>query len=71
MADIHEFQQMVARLHSAGIEVILDVVYNHTCEGNQLGPTLSASAASTTPCYYRCWQDGRAITSTTPAPATR
>ena len=32
---------MVKTLHSAGIEVILDVVYNHTCEGNQLGPTLS------------------------------
>jgi len=32
---------MVRSLHAAGIEVILDVVYNHTCEGNQLGPTLS------------------------------
>ena len=32
---------MVQRLHEAGIEVILDVVYNHTAEGNQLGPTLS------------------------------
>ena len=31
---------MVKRLHSFGIEVILDVVYNHTAEGNQLGPTL-------------------------------
>ena len=31
----------VRRLHGAGIEVILDVVYNHTCEGNELGPTLS------------------------------
>ena len=39
--DISEFQYMVRRLHSAGIEVILDVVYNHTAEGNQLGPTLS------------------------------
>ncbi|GAB4271638.1 MAG: glycogen debranching protein GlgX [Pararhodobacter sp.] len=38
---INEFQHMVARLHTAGIEVILDVVYNHTCEGNELGPTLS------------------------------
>lgn len=36
-----EFQHMVARLHSAGIEVIMDVVYNHTGEGNELGPTLS------------------------------
>ncbi|MGF1563254.1 MAG: glycogen debranching protein GlgX [Geminicoccaceae bacterium] len=36
----HELQYMVKRLHAAGIEVILDVVYNHTCEGNELGPTL-------------------------------
>ncbi len=35
-----EFKQMVKALHQAGIEVILDVVYNHTCEGNHLGPTL-------------------------------
>ena len=39
--DVHEFKLMVKRLHEAGIEVILDVVYNHTAEGNQLGPTLS------------------------------
>ncbi len=39
-ADIAEFQQMVKRFHSAGIEVILDVVYNHTAEGSELGPTL-------------------------------
>jgi len=36
-----EFKEMVARLHDAGIEVILDVVYNHTAEGNERGPTLS------------------------------
>lgn len=36
-----EFQQMVDQLHQAGFEVIIDVVYNHTCEGNWLGPTLS------------------------------
>ncbi|HET7411829.1 MAG TPA: glycogen debranching protein GlgX [Pararhizobium sp.] len=40
-SDIHEFKLMVRRLHEAGIEVILDVVYNHTAEGNQMGPTLS------------------------------
>ncbi len=40
-ADIHEFQVLVKRLHEAGIEVLLDVVYNHTAEGNHLGPTLS------------------------------
>ncbi len=38
---VKEFKTMIKTLHSAGIEVILDVVYNHTCEGNQLGPTLS------------------------------
>lgn len=36
-----EFKQMVKALHQAGIEVILDVVFNHTCEGNEYGPTLS------------------------------
>lgn len=40
-SNIHEFKLMVRRLHEAGIEVLLDVVYNHTAEGNQLGPTLS------------------------------
>jgi glycogen operon protein len=38
---VKEFKTMVKALHSAGIEVLLDVVYNHTCEGNQMGPTLS------------------------------
>ncbi len=38
---IGEFKAMVKALHRAGIEVILDVVYNHTAEGNQMGPTLS------------------------------
>jgi glycogen operon protein len=38
---VREFKTMVKALHSAGIEVILDVVYNHTAEGNELGPTLS------------------------------
>ncbi len=39
--DVHEFKLLVRRLHEAGIEVILDVVYNHTAEGSHLGPTLS------------------------------
>jgi isoamylase len=39
--DIFEFRQMVSKLHQAGIEVILDVVYNHTAEGNELGPSYS------------------------------
>ncbi|HEX2228791.1 MAG TPA: glycogen debranching protein GlgX, partial [Candidatus Binatia bacterium] len=38
---VQQFKMMVAALHAAGIEVILDVVYNHTAEGNQMGPTLS------------------------------
>ena len=38
---VNEFKTMVKALHEAGIEVILDVVFNHTCEGNQDGPTLS------------------------------
>ena len=38
---VREFKQMVKELHKAGIEVILDVVFNHTCEGNHKGPTLS------------------------------
>ncbi len=38
---VHEFKQMVKALHAADIEVILDVVFNHTCEGNELGPTIS------------------------------
>ncbi len=47
-----EVQQAVARLHSAGIEVILDVVYNHTCEGNETGPTLSFRGLDNAS-YYR------------------
>ncbi len=50
--DIAEFQQMVARFHTAGIEVILDVVYNHTCEGDHTGPTLSFRGLDNR-AYYR------------------
>ena len=49
---VSEFKQMVKALHTAGIEVILDVVYNHTCEGNELGPTLSFRGIDN-PTYYR------------------
>lgn len=55
---IREFQQMVARLHAAGIEVIMDVVYNHTCEGNELGPTLSFRGLDNKS-YYRLANGGR------------
>ena len=49
---IGEFKTMVKRLHSAGLEVILDVVYNHTAEGNHLGPTLSFRGIDNA-AYYR------------------
>ncbi len=47
---------MVKALHSAGIEVILDVVYNHTAEGNQMGPTLSFRGIDNA-AYYRLVPD--------------
>ena len=49
---VAEFKRMVRALHRAGIEVILDVVYNHTAEGNHLGPTLSLRGIDN-PAYYR------------------
>jgi glycogen operon protein len=49
---VAEFKSMVRTLHSAGIEVILDVVYNHTAEGNHLGPTLSFRGIDNAS-YYR------------------
>ncbi len=49
---VHEFKTMVKSLHSAGIEVILDVVYNHTGEGNHFGPTLSFRGIDNQ-AYYR------------------
>ena len=48
---VQEFKAMVRALHAAGIEVILDVVYNHTAEGNHLGPTLSMRGIDN-PAYY-------------------
>ena len=47
---------MVKAMHAAGIEVILDVVYNHTAEGNHLGPTLSFKGIDN-PAYYRLVED--------------
>jgi glycogen operon protein len=49
---VREFREMVKALHAAGIEVILDVVYNHTCEGGRGGPTLSWRGIDN-PAYYR------------------
>jgi isoamylase len=51
-AQVNEFKQMVKALHQAGIEVILDVVYNHTGEGNHLGPTFSLRGIDNA-AYYR------------------
>ncbi len=53
---VQEFKGMVKAMHAAGIEVILDVVYNHTAEGNHLGPTLSFKGIDNA-AYYRLVED--------------
>ncbi len=53
---LREFKEMVARFHEAGLEVILDVVYNHTAEGNENGPTLSFKGIDNAS-YYRLMPD--------------
>src|SRR5581483_5796784 len=53
---LQEFKEMVARFHDAGLEVILDVVYNHTAEGNEMGPTLSFKGIDNAS-YYRLIPD--------------
>src|SRR5687768_2825871 len=55
---VREFKRMVKALHSAGLEVILDVVYNHTAEGNHLGPTLSLRGIDNET-YYRLTPDNK------------
>ncbi|GMM96583.1 MULTISPECIES: glycogen debranching protein GlgX [Microbacterium] len=55
---VQEFKAMVRSLHEAGIEVILDVVYNHTAEGNHLGPTLSMRGIDNE-AYYRLEQNDK------------
>ncbi|WP_397453901.1 glycogen debranching protein GlgX [Pseudomonas sp. NA-150] len=55
---IAEFKEMVAHMHHAGLEVILDVVYNHTAEGNELGPTLSMRGIDNAS-YYRLNADDK------------
>jgi len=55
---VREFKGMVKALHRAGIEVILDVVYNHTAEGSHLGPTLSFKGVDNA-AYYRLMPDDR------------
>jgi isoamylase len=56
---VSEFKGMVRAMHAAGIEVILDVVYNHTAEGNQMGPTLSFRGIDNAN-YYRLVDDDKA-----------
>jgi glycogen operon protein len=56
--DVNEFKTMVKHLHEAGIEVVLDVVYNHTAEGNHLGPTFSFKGIDNAS-YYRLAGDRR------------
>ena len=53
---VNEFKEMVNQFHAAGVEVILDVVYNHTAEGNELGPTLSFKGIDNAS-YYRLMPD--------------
>ena len=55
---LREFKEMVARIHDAGMEVILDVVYNHTAEGNEKGPTLSFKGMDNAS-YYRLIPDNK------------
>jgi glycogen operon protein len=55
---LQEFKEMVARFHDAGLEVVIDVVYNHTAEGNELGPTLSFKGIDN-PSYYRLMPDNK------------
>lgn len=55
---VTEFKEMIRELHKAGIQVILDVVYNHTAEGNQMGPTLSFKGIDNAS-YYRLTDDKR------------
>lgn len=57
--EISEFQQMVEALHQAGIEVILDVVYNHTAEGNELGPTICYKGIDNASYYRLCDESKR------------
>jgi isoamylase len=57
-SQVQEFKAMVRTLHEAGIEVILDVVYNHTAEGNHLGPTLSMRGIDNA-AYYRLVEDDK------------
>ncbi len=57
---VEEFKEMVRRLHAQGLEVVLDVVYNHTCEGDWMGPMLSLRGLDN-PTYYRLRKENRRL----------
>ena len=57
-SEVDEFRRMVKKLHARGFEVVLDVVYNHTCEGDKFGPTLSLRGIDNS-VYYRLKQNDR------------
>lgn len=57
-SEVNQVKELVKAMHAAGIEVILDVVYNHTAEGNHLGPTMSFRGIDN-PAYYRLAEDKR------------
>ncbi len=65
-----ELKGAIKALHAAGIEVLLDVVYNHTGEGSELGPTLSLRGFDNVAYYRLAPTTIRGCTSMTPAPAT-
>jgi isoamylase len=58
-SEVRQFKQMVKALHQAGIEVLLDVVYNHTAEGNHLGPTMSLKGIDNATYYRLSHEDPR------------
>ena len=70
LGPVNEFRDMVKALHRAGIEVILDVVFNHTAEGDHTGPTLSFRGLDNRTYYILEARPARA-TPITAAPATR
>ena len=68
---VEEFKTFIGTMHDAGIEVLLDVVYNHTAEGNHMGPTLSFKGIDNASYYCLRPDNKRVITRITPAAAIR
>ena len=67
-SQVVEFKRMVKELHDAGIEVILDVVFNHTAEGDETGRTISFRGSTTR--SITCWRRTGAVIRTSPDAAT-